>query len=103
MGIDRRQLLSLGAVATGAAGAASLPAHAAPAPLGTFGIEAAHFGLRPGSGDDQSRALQSAIDAAARARAPLMIAPGIYRAGDLKLSSGVQIVGVRGATEIVLT
>ena len=102
MGIDRRHLLSLGAIAAGT-GAVSLPARAAPTPLGTFGLDAAHFGLRPGSGDDQTRAMQSAIDTAARTRAPLMIAPGIYRAGDLKLSSGVQIIGVRGATEIVLT
>ena len=100
MGIDRRQLFGLGAVA---AGAGTLPAFGAtPTPLATFGLDAAHFGLRPGSGDDQSRALQSGIDAAARSRAPLMIAPGIYRAGDLKLPSGTQLFGVRGATQVVL-
>jgi uncharacterized secreted repeat protein (TIGR03808 family) len=103
MGIDRRQLLNLSAAAAGTAGAASLPAHAAPAPLGTFGLEAAHFGVRPGSADDQSRALQSAIDAGAHARAPLMIAPGLYRAANLSLPSAAQLFGVRGATQIVLS
>jgi uncharacterized secreted repeat protein (TIGR03808 family) len=110
MDIDRRHLLRLGAVAAGAAGAnvlgaRALPAVAAPSasPIGTLGLDAAHFGLHPGSPDDQSRALQSAIDAAARARAPLAIAPGIYRAGNLQLPAGAQLIGVRGATQISLT
>ncbi len=103
MGIDRRQVLSLGAIVAGTAGAGTMPVRAAPTALATFGLDATHFGLRPGSAEDQSRALQNAIDAAARARAPLMIPPGIYRAGDLKLSSGAQLLGVRGATEISLT
>jgi uncharacterized secreted repeat protein (TIGR03808 family) len=102
MGFDRRQLLGIGAVAARTAGTSSL-ALAAPTPLATFGLDAAHFGLRPGSGDDQTRALQSAIDAAARARAPLMIAPGAYRAGNLNLPAGAQLLGVRGATQIVLS
>jgi uncharacterized secreted repeat protein (TIGR03808 family) len=104
MDIDRRHLLGL-AVAAGAAGASALPALAAPtaAPIGALGLDAAHFGLHPGSAEDQSRALQAAIDAAARARAPLAIAPGVYRAGNLKLPAGAQLIGVRGATRIVLT
>ena len=107
MDIDRRHLLRLGAVAAGAiaAGASALPARAAASasPIGALGLDAAHFGLRPGSPDDQSRALQAAIDAAARARAPLAIAPGIYRAGNLQLPAGTQLIGVRGATQISLT
>ncbi len=100
MDIDRRHLLGLAAATAGA-----LPALAAPAatPLGGLGLEAAHFGLHPGSTDDQSRVLQTAIDAAARARTPLALAPGMYRAGNLKLPAGAQLIGVRGATEIVLT
>jgi len=103
MDIDRRHLLGL-AVAAGA-GAGALPALAAPtaSPIGALGLDAAHFGLHAGSTDDQSRVLQTAIDAAARARAPLAIAPGMYRAGNLKLPAGAQLVGVRGATQIVLT
>jgi len=107
MDIDRRHLLGLGTIAAGAtaAGTTVAPAFAVPAasPIGTLGLDAAHFGLRAGRTDDQSRVLQNAIDAAARARAPLAIAPGIYRAGNLNLPAGAQLLGVRGATQIVLT
>jgi uncharacterized secreted repeat protein (TIGR03808 family) len=89
MPIDRRTLL---------AGVAFLPA-----PLSAHGLDAAQFGLRPGAPDDQSRTLQRAIDEAARRRAPLMLAPGVYRAGDLKLPSGAHVAGVRGATRLILT
>src|SRR6185437_16272517 len=95
MDIDRRCLL-LGA----ATGAATL---AAPAALSAFGLDAAQFGVRPGAPDDQSHALQRAIDQAARSRTPLMLAPGVYRAGDLKLPAGAHLAGVRGATRLMLT
>jgi uncharacterized secreted repeat protein (TIGR03808 family) len=100
--LDRRRLLALTA-ATVTAGVA--PAQeAAPAPLtSTLGLDAAHFGLRPGSPDDQSRVLQHAIDEAARTHAPLAIPSGVYRAGNLKIPAGAQLVGVRGATRLVLT
>jgi uncharacterized secreted repeat protein (TIGR03808 family) len=103
MDIDRRHLLGLGTVAAGAAAAGARPAFAATSSIGMLGLDAAHFGLHPGSTEDQSRALQTAIDAAARARAPLAIAPGVYRAGNLKLPAGAQLIGVRGASQIVLT
>ena len=103
MDIDRRHLLKLGTVAAGAI-AGARGALAAPAsPISTLGLDAAHFGLRPGASEDQSRLLQTAIDAAARARAPLGIAPGTYRAGNLKLPAGAQLLGVRGATQIILS
>lgn len=98
MQIDRRRLLA--GISTGAT-ALALPAIAAP--LSAHGLDAGQFGVRPGALDDQSRALQRAIDQAARARTPLLLAPGHYRAGDLKLPDGAQIFGIRGATRIVLT
>src|ERR1051325_4584325 len=73
------------------------------APISALGVDAAQFGLRPGGPDDQSRALQRALDETARNRSPLAIAPGTYRAGNLKLPPGAQLVGVRGATRLVLT
>jgi uncharacterized secreted repeat protein (TIGR03808 family) len=107
MDFDRRHLLKLGATAAGAVTVTvtASPASAAPTtpPMGALGLDATHLGLRPGSPDDQSRALQSAIDTAARAQAPLALPPGIYRAGNLKLPAGAQVLGVRGATQIVLT
>jgi len=99
---DRRRLLALTAAATGAA----MPnaASAAPsAPISALGIDAAQFGLRPDSSEDQSRALQRAIDETARTRSPLAIAPGTYRVSGIKLAPGAQIVGVRGATRLVPT
>jgi uncharacterized secreted repeat protein (TIGR03808 family) len=96
MPLDRRSLLA----ATGAA-ALALPARAAP--LGNYGLDAAHYGVRPGAADDQTGKLQRAIDDAARRQVPLALAPGVYRASELKLRSGAQIVGVRGASRLVLT
>ena len=93
MPIDRRSLL-IGSLS----GAAALTV-----PLSAYGIDAAQFGVRPGAPDDQSRTLQRAIDQAARTRAPLILVPGVYRAGDLRLSDGAQLLGVRGATRLVLT
>lgn len=88
MPIDRRTLLT---------GVALLAA-----PLSAHGLDAAQFGLHAGSPDDQSRALQRAIDEAARRRTPLMLAPGVYRVGDLRLPSGAHVAGVRG-TRLILS
>uniref|UniRef100_Q07QJ3 Right handed beta helix domain-containing protein n=1 Tax=Rhodopseudomonas palustris (strain BisA53) TaxID=316055 RepID=Q07QJ3_RHOP5 len=99
MSIDRRQLLR-GAAAAGAA--ALLPseiARAAPLPA-SLGRDVTHFGVKPNSPDDQTRALQRAIDDAAKAQAPLALPPGIYRCGLLTLPAGSQLIGVRGATRL---
>jgi uncharacterized secreted repeat protein (TIGR03808 family) len=93
MPMNRRDLL-LGSVA----GAAAFVA-----PLSIVGVDAAQFGVRAGAPDDQSRALQRAIDETAHTRAPLMLAPGVYRAGSLTLPAGTQLIGVRNATRLVLT
>ena len=93
MPIDRRKLLLLTGAALAAPGAA----------FAAQGVDATHYGVRPGAPDDQSAKLQRAIDRAARARMPLWLAPGRYRAGNLVLHPGSQIVGVRGATQLTLT
>ncbi|HVV61956.1 MAG TPA: TIGR03808 family TAT-translocated repetitive protein [Pseudolabrys sp.] len=95
---NRRHILTITATS-----AAALMTSAVAAPLSKFGVDAATLGVRPGAPDDQSRALQRAIDQAARARVPLMLAPGVYRAGDLKLPAGAHVAGVRGATRLMLT
>ena len=100
MDIDRRHII--GASAAGVAGALAMPVNAArAAPLtSALGRDATHYGVKPNSSDDQTRALQRAIDESARAQAPLALPPGIYRTGELRLAPGSQIVGVRGATTL---
>jgi uncharacterized secreted repeat protein (TIGR03808 family) len=103
MDVNRRHLI--GASAAGMAGALAMaPDAARAAPLtSALGRDATQYGVRPGSPDDQTRALQRAIDEAARAQVPLALPPGIYRTGMLRLSSGSQLIGVRGATKLVFS
>ncbi|KIZ40655.1 MULTISPECIES: TIGR03808 family TAT-translocated repetitive protein [Rhodopseudomonas] len=97
--ISRRHFFaaSAGAVALSAA-----PLRAAPL-TSRLGRDASHYGVRPDSPDDQTAALQRAIDASARARQPLALPPGHYRTGLLRLSAGSQLIGVRGATTLIFT
>ncbi|MET4196093.1 TIGR03808 family TAT-translocated repetitive protein [Bradyrhizobium sp. LA6.12] len=103
MDLNRRHLI--GASTAGIAGALAMPADAArAAPLTSLlGRDATQYGVRPGSSEDQTRVLQRAIDDAARAQMPLALPPGIYRSGLLRLPSGAQLIGVRGATKFVFT
>ena len=103
MDVNRRHLI--GASAAGVAGALAISPDAAGAapPTSVLGRDAAQYGVRPGSPDDQTRALQRAIDETARAQVPLALPPGVYRTGMLRLSSGSQLIGVRGATRLVFT
>lgn len=103
MDISRRNLMN--ATAGAAAGAmATAPVSARAAPLtSTLGRDATQYGVRPNSPDDQTRALQRAINESANAQMPLALPPGIYRTGALKLPNGAQLVGVRGATVLQFT
>src|SRR5262249_31507356 len=103
MDLSRRHLI--GTSTTGVAGALVLSPEAARAVQLTsaLGRDATQYGVRPGSPDDQTRALQHAIDEAARAFVPLALPPGIYRTGTLRLANGTQLLGVRGATKLAFT
>jgi uncharacterized secreted repeat protein (TIGR03808 family) len=103
MDLNRRHLI--GVSVAGAAGALAMSPDAARAapPTSAFGRDATHYGVRPGSPDDQTKALQRAIDEAARAQVPLALPPGVYRSGMLRLQNGTQLVGVRGATKLIFT
>ena len=103
MSLDRRHFLTFTAGGAAVVGDPFAAQRAVAAPLSVLGVDALHFGVRAGLSEDQSAALQNAIDQAAGARVPLVLGPGAYHAGDLKLPSGTQIVGVRGATRLVLT
>jgi uncharacterized secreted repeat protein (TIGR03808 family) len=100
MDVNRRLMLNATALAAGAAttvAATAQPASAAPL-LSVLGRDATQYGVRPGSSDDQTQALQRAINESARARMPLALPPGVYRTRALRLPDGAQLVGVRGAT-----
>src|SRR5881396_3037732 len=103
MDMNRRHLI--GASAAGVAGALAMsPDAARAAPLtSTLGRDVTQYGVRPGNPDDQTAKLQRAIDEAARAQAPLALPPGVYRTGMLRLQSGSQLVGVRGATKLIFS
>lgn len=96
MSLSRRSF-----IAASTTGAAVLPAQAAPAGA-ALGIDASTLGLRPNSPQDQTQALQRAIDRAAQTRLPLMLAPGTYRVAELRLPSHAKIAGTRGATRLSL-
>jgi uncharacterized secreted repeat protein (TIGR03808 family) len=99
MDIDRRALL----VAAAVPGAVLLAGSAKATLLSTYGADATQFDVHAGASGDQSRALQQAIDLTASTRTPLLLDPGIYRAGNLKLPAGAQLLGARGATRFVFT
>jgi uncharacterized secreted repeat protein (TIGR03808 family) len=100
MDIDRRRLL-VTAVAATVPGTALFAAPTAALLLPARGVDATQFGVRAGVTDDQSAALQRAIDQTTNARVPLLLGPGIYHGGDLKLPAGAQLIGVRNATRLV--
>jgi uncharacterized secreted repeat protein (TIGR03808 family) len=105
MSIDRRHFIGATA-ATGAftvTEAVAAPAAPSTVPVSGLGVDAIHLGVRFNGQDDQTEALQRAIDRTAGARLPLILAPGVYRARGLVLPTGARIVGVPGATRIVAT
>ncbi|MBR3189672.1 TIGR03808 family TAT-translocated repetitive protein [Bosea sp. (in: a-proteobacteria)] len=105
MTFSRRDWLRTALFGTVAASAgpalAQAPRPSTPAPLGTLGLEAAQFGLRPGSAEDQSRHLQAALVEAVKRDVPLIVAPGRYRIGNVVLPENARLIGVPGATQLI--
>jgi uncharacterized secreted repeat protein (TIGR03808 family) len=99
MTVSRRHFLAAAATGT----SAFAPGVALSGPLSRYGLDAASLGVRASSPDDQTRSLQRAADRAASSRVPLVLEPGVYRVRKLKLRTGTSIVGVRGATRLLLT
>ena len=103
MEFDRRRLLAFSALGFAASEAAAAPS-AAPSPsLWARGASAIDLKIEPDSPEDQSPALQRAIEQTAAARVPLMLPPGVYRAGSLTLPAGARLVGCPGATRLLFT
>jgi uncharacterized secreted repeat protein (TIGR03808 family) len=103
MDLNRRHLIGASAAGVAAALAAAPESARAAQLTSALGRDATQYGVWPGSPDDQTRALQRAIDEAARAAVPLALPPGVYRTGMLNLATGTQLIGVRGATKLVFT
>src|SRR3954454_16494144 len=105
MSIDRRHFIGATA-ATGAFGATeavAAPATSNTVPVSGLGVDAIHLGVRFNGSEENTEALQRAIDRTAGARLPLILAPGVYRARGLVLPTGARLIGVPGATRIVAT
>ena len=104
MTVNRRNFIA--ASATGAATAAAIvPAQAATpnaARSTAFGIDASDLGLKPDAPNEQTMLLQRAIDRAASERTTLILPPGTYRCGELRLPSNAKLQGTRGTTRIEL-
>ena len=100
MDIDRRRLIAISAL-SGTVPVATLATPVMAAPLATLGVDATTLGVRAGGGAEQTNMLQAAIDQTAAARVPLVLGPGEYRTGPLRLPAGTQLIGVRGATKLV--
>ena len=105
MSVSRRNFIAASAIGA-ASTAAATPTQAAPANASrsnAVGIDASDLGLRPDAPEQQTMLLQRAIDRAARERTVLMLPPGTYRCGELRLPSNAKLQGTRGTTRIELT
>ena len=107
MTINRRALLSAGtglsvmAAATQAV-AGQRTAHALQ-PGQAADQKPQKFKLEPGSLDDQTGALQAAIDQAAAHGVPLHLPAGTLRTGALRLPSGLKLIGASGLSVLQFT
>lgn len=97
MPLDRRTLLSTGLVSAGVAStelAFAATAAAGPrAPERTTSAAGVVFAPAVRDGQDQTAALQAAIDQAAERGAPLVLAPGRFTVGALALRPGTRLCG----------
>ncbi len=106
MKFDRRRVFA--ALAGAASATVAAPAFARESAAATrdtlqrSAVDASALGLRANAAEDQSATFQRAINAASAAGAVLRLAPGVYRAGGLSFPSHTAIVGVAGATHVVL-
>jgi uncharacterized secreted repeat protein (TIGR03808 family) len=107
MDLDRRSLLAI-SLATGTLGdprAAPVGPTAGPTSITSMtalGVNAVYLGVQPGSEDDQTNVLQRAIERASGAGVPLVLPPGVYRAAHLELPTGTHLIGMPGATRLIL-
>jgi len=97
--MNRRSFLGFAALPL----APTLAAAASPGSGLRGALDAGALGVRTGSQDLQTAALQKAIDAAAGQNQPLFLPPGHYHTSELSLPSNASLIGVAGSTHLVLT
>ncbi|MEM7303341.1 MAG: TIGR03808 family TAT-translocated repetitive protein [Pseudomonadota bacterium] len=99
--INRRLFLGgAAAVATGGSAVATTsPFSTSPDLRGS--VDAVEHGMRPSAWDDQSHALQSLLDQAAKEDKPVFLPPGKYIVSNLRLPSRTRLMGIPGASRIV--
>lgn len=90
MHLNRRALLSTGAASAGLAAATA--AHAGPREAAIH-VDSSAPMLAPADGEDQTAALQAAIDHAAARRVPLRLAPGTFHIGAIALRPHTRLIG----------
>lgn len=95
--MERRTVLSLGAGALAGIGLGS--AHAAPPQAHLFGRSVTDFGVMPDTEQDQTRAIQKAIDEIAASSQPILIPPGTYTVAGVELPTGKPI-HIQGAGQL---
>ncbi len=90
MHLNRRALLSTGAASAGLAAATA--AHAGPREAAIH-VDSSAPMLAPADGEDQTAALQAAIDHAVARRVPLRLAPGTFHIGAIALRPHTRLIG----------
>lgn len=112
MTLDRRALLSAGAISAGSGLSLLAAVQSALAAgvrekkadkQGAVSVVAGKSNLQPGSLEDQTGALQAAIDGAAAAGQPLHLPAGTLRTGALNVPAKTKIMGANGLTVLQFT
>lgn len=113
MTVDRRSLLAasfgLGAAAAAAAATSANAADAAPAKAKPLRAAFRQIGnkimgeVTPNAAEDQTPALQSLIDDAARQGRALVLPEGVFRISDLRLRSGTALIGTARRTVLMFS
>lgn len=66
-------------------------------------IDAAEYGVLPGTADNQSKRFEKMLRKAAASDVPVFLPPGTYRLSNIDLPDNTRITGVPGASRIVYT
>ncbi len=90
-----RRNLAMGALAGGASLALGMAARGQGKPGAVGGLlDVRHFGAKGDGRSTDTKAIQDAVDAAARRKGSVFFPPGLYLSGEIQLRANVALVGV---------